>query len=89
MGMATDHELLHKILEEMQSLKKQLAADNERRVSVKEFQERLGWKNTKFYERIKMGEITPPLKDGTYSYYLNSYVNEVVTRRSNSATLAA
>ncbi|APR70764.1 hypothetical protein [Acinetobacter haemolyticus] len=85
----SEQELLHEILLEVKQMKRQLAKVNEERVCIEEFCRRLNWKKTKFYDRIQKGEIEPPIKDGRFSYYLNSYVNEVVTRESKSATLAA
>ncbi len=61
----------------------------ERRVSIKEFAQRMKMTEVTFYDRIKKGEIDPPLKDGRYSYYLNSYVNKVVTKTINSDKVAA
>ncbi|MDM1019660.1 hypothetical protein QSV37_04955 [Acinetobacter sp. VNK23] len=87
--LTSDQELLHQILGELKQVKMQLSKVNEERVCVKEFCRRLNWGKTKFYEKIDSGEINPPLKDGRFSYYLNSYVNEVVTRESKSDTLAA
>ncbi|OJU54029.1 MAG: hypothetical protein BGN93_08625 [Acinetobacter sp. 39-4] len=85
----SDQELLQEILLEVKQMKQQLARVNEERVCIEEFCRRLNWKKTKFYARIQQGEIESPIKDGRFSYYLNSYVNEVVTRESKSATLAA
>lgn len=85
----SEQELLQEILLEVKQMKQHLARVNEERVSIEEFCRRLNWKKTKFYDRIQKGEIEPPIKDGRFSYYLNSYVNEVVTRESKSATLAA
>ncbi|HIQ34196.1 MULTISPECIES: hypothetical protein [Acinetobacter] len=85
----SEQELLQEILLEVKQMKQQLARVNEERVCIEEFCRRLNWKKTKFYDRIHQGEITPPIKDGRFSYYLNSYVNEVVTRESKSDTLAA
>ena len=87
--LTSEQELLQEILSELKQVKIQLARVNEERVCIEEFCRRLNWKKTKFYERIQQGEIAPPIKDGRFSYYLNSYVNEVVTRESKSATLAA
>lgn len=87
--LTSEQELLQEILSELKQVKRQLAKVNEERVSIEEFCRRLNWKKTKFYDRIQQGEIAPPVKDGRFSYYLNSYVNEVVTRESKSATLAA
>ncbi|GAB00746.1 MULTISPECIES: hypothetical protein [Acinetobacter] len=85
----SEQELLQEILLEVKQMKQQLARVNEERVCIEEFCRRLNWKKTKFYDRIHQGEIAPPIKDGRFSYYLNSYVNEVVTRESKSDTLAA
>lgn len=85
----SDQELLQAILLEVRQMKRELARVNEERVCIDEFCRRLKWGKTKFYEKINLGEISPPIKDGRLSYYLNSYVNEVVTRESKSATLAA
>ncbi|WP_436872700.1 hypothetical protein [Acinetobacter haemolyticus] len=87
--LTSEQELLQEILLELKQVKRQLAKVNEERVGIEEFCRRLNWKKTKFYDRIHQGEIEPPIKDGRLSYYLNSYVNEVVTRESKSATLAA
>lgn len=85
----SEQELLHEILAELKQVKRQLAKVNEERVCIDEFCRRLKWGKTKFYEKIHLGEVSPPIKDGRFSYYLNSYVNEVVTRESKSDTLAA
>ena len=85
----SEQELLQEILLEVKQMKQQLARVNEERVCIEEFCRRLNWKKTKFYDRIHQGEITTHIKDGRFSYYLNSYVNEVVTRESKSDTLAA
>ena len=87
--LTSEQELLQEILSELKQVKRQLDKVNEERVCIEEFCRRLNWKKTKFYDRIQQGEIAPPIKDGRFSYYLNSYVNEVVTRESKSATLAA
>ncbi|OEY96078.1 hypothetical protein BJD20_13325 [Acinetobacter proteolyticus] len=85
----SEQELLQEILLELRQVKRQLAKVNEERICIDEFCRRLKWGRTKFYEKIDQGEVAPPIKDGRLSYYLNSYVNEVVTRESKSATLAA
>ncbi|ENX34936.1 hypothetical protein F889_01576 [Acinetobacter colistiniresistens] len=89
MSDSSDSAILQEILLELKQVKRQLAKVNEERITIDEFCRRLKWGKTKFYEKIDVGEIAPPIKDGRLSYYLNSYVNEVVTRESKSATLAA
>lgn len=84
MGTTAEIDLLERIYVEMQDLKKQISAKNESRISIKEFSKRMNMSEVTLYDRIKKGEIDPPLKDGRYSYYLSSYVNKIVTSQSNS-----
>ncbi|MEG2749526.1 MAG: hypothetical protein RR939_08940 [Acinetobacter sp.] len=86
---AKENEILNEIYLEMQALKKAVTVKDERRVGVKEFAKRLNVTPATLYNRIKEDQIMKPLRDGKLSYWLNSYVNEVVTRVSNSATVAA
>ncbi len=89
--MKTDaeHELLQAIFDEMQALKKAVAIKDERRVNVREFAQRMNITPATLYARIKEGRVSEPLKDGKLSYWLNSYVNEVVTSPSSSDKVAA
>ena len=89
--MRTDaeHELLQAIFDEMQALKKAVAIKDERRVNVREFAQRMNITPATLYARIKEGRVSEPLKDGKLSYWLNSYVNEVVTNPSSSDKVAA
>ena len=89
--MRTDaeHELLQAIFDEMQALKKAVATKDERRVNVREFAQRMNITPATLYARIKEGRVSEPLKDGKLSYWLNSYVNEVVTSPSSSDKVAA
>jgi len=89
MGTEAEHNLLQAIFDEMQELKRALANQDERRVSIKEFAKRMNMSEPTLYDRIKKGEIDQPSKDGPRSYYLNSYVNEVVTRHSKTGKVAA
>ena len=89
MHTEAEHKLLEAIFHEMQSLKNALAHQDERRVSIKEFAKRMNMSEPTLYDRIKKGEIISPQKDGPRSYYLNSYVNEVVTRQIKNAKVAA
>ena len=84
-----DQNMLDRILDELQQIKRHVSITDERRVSIKEFAQRMKMTEVTFYDRIKKGEIEPPLKDGRYSYYLNSYVNKVVTKTINSDKVAA
>lgn len=88
-NVISEQTMLEKIYDELQQLKKQVTITDERRVSIKEFAQRMKMTEVTFYDRIKKGEIDPPFKDGRYSYYLNSYVNKVVTKTSNSDKVAA
>ena len=89
--MRTDaeHELLQAIFDEMQALKKAVAIKDERRVNVREFAQRMNITPATLYARIKEGRVSEPLKDGKLSYWLNSYVNEVVTSPSSSDKVPA
>lgn len=89
MKTGAEHSLLQAIFNEMQSLKKCLTFHDERRVSIKEFAQRMNMSIPTLYDRINKGEINPPFKDGPRSYHLNSYVNEIVTKQINNATVAA
>ena len=89
MRTEAESDLLQAIFNEMQELKYALAHQDERRVSIKEFASRMNMSEPTFYDRIKKGEILAPHKDGPRSYYLNSYVNEVVTRHSKTDKVAA
>jgi len=88
-NVISEQTMLEKIYDELQQLKKQVTITDERRVSIKECAQRMKMTEVTFYDRIKKGEIDPPRKDGRYSYYLNSYVNKVVTKTSNSDKVAA
>ena len=87
--MGSEHNILQAIFDEMQELKRAMANQDERRVSIKEFAKRMNMSEPTLYDRIKKGEIDQPHKDGPRSYYLNSYVNEVVTRHAKTGKVAA
>ncbi|QQN40289.1 helix-turn-helix transcriptional regulator [Acinetobacter sp. CS-2] len=89
MRSKADHELLQAIFDEMQELKKAMQIKDDRRVNVKEFAERLCCSETTLWTRIKSGAIQEPFKDGRFNFWLNSYVNEVVTQPLNSDKVAA
>ncbi|MDQ9019873.1 hypothetical protein RFI02_02005 [Acinetobacter sichuanensis] len=84
-----EHDLLQAIFNEMQALKKAIVTQDERRVNSKEFAERLGLSESTLWSRINDGLIVRPLKDGRLSFWLNSYVNEIVTNPLNSDKVAA
>ena len=84
-----EHELLQAIFNEMQELKKAIQVKDERRVNVREFAQRMNVTPATLYNRIKDGLISEPCKDGKLSYWLNSYVNSVVTQSLNSDKVAA
>lgn len=81
-------ELLQAILSRLESLEKALIRHDDRRVSVKEFAERLNISEKELYARIKDGRINTPMKDGRKNYWLNSYVNDVVAGRVTSSIKA-
>ncbi|WP_446893223.1 hypothetical protein [Acinetobacter sp. NS4_7] len=89
--MRTDDEpdLLQAIFNEMQALKKAICSRDERRVGRSEFAERLNITERTLDYRIAEGVIKKPFKDGPKRYWLNSYVNEVITTRSTSDKVAA
>ena len=87
--MGSEHNILQAIFDEMQELKRAIANQDERRVSIKEFAKRMNMSEPTLYDRIKKGEIDQPHKDGPRSYYLNSYVNEVITRHAKTGKVAA
>ena len=89
MHTESEHNLLQAIFDEMQELKNALSHQDERRVSAKDFAERMAYSERTLWGRVKDGEIEQPLKDGRFSYWLNSYVNEVVTRHSKTDKVAA
>lgn len=84
-----EHELLQAIFNEMQELKKAIQVKDERRVNVREFAQRMNVTPATLYNRIKDGLISEPHKDGKLSYWLNSYVNSVITQSLNSDKVAA
>lgn len=84
-----EHELLQAIFDEMQELKKAIQIKDERRVNVREFAQRMNVTPATLYNRIKEGLIREPLKDGKLSYWLNSYVNSIITQSLNSDKVAA
>ena len=88
MKTSAEHELLQAIFNEMQALKKAVAVKDERRVNVREFAQRMNVTPATLYNKIKEGHVKEPLKDCKLSYWLNSYVNEVVTRVTNSDKVA-
>ncbi|CAM2847400.1 hypothetical protein ACCE111639_03330 [Acinetobacter celticus] len=57
--------------------------------NVREFANRLNVTTATLYNRIKEGVVQAPSKDGKLSYWLNSYVNSVVTQAPNSDKVAA
>ena len=75
-------ELLKTILSKVEELEKALAHKDERRVGVREFAERLNISEKELYARIKDGRIKAPMKDGRKNYWLNSYINLIVTGRA-------
>lgn len=89
MRSKSEHDLLQAIFNEMQELKKAIQVKDERRVNLKEFAERLCCSDTTLRARVKNGEIKPPFKDGRFNFWLNSYVNEAVTKLLNSDKVAA
>jgi hypothetical protein len=66
-------------------LEKALAHKDERRVGVREFTERLNISEKELYVRIKDGRIRTPMKDGRKNYWLNSYINLIVTGKTASS----
>ncbi|MNE55870.1 hypothetical protein D3C80_1507360 [compost metagenome] len=86
---SSEHDLLQAIFNEMQELKKAVQIKDERRVNVREFANRLNVTTATLYNRIKEGAVQAPSKDGKLSYWLNSYVNSVVTQAPNSDKVAA
>ena len=89
MKIEKEHDLLQAIFNDMQALKKAIATKDERRVNSKEFAERLGLSESTLWNRINEGLIIHPFKDGRLSFWLNSYVNEIVTNPLNSDKVAA
>jgi len=89
MRSSAEHELLQAIFNEMQELKKAIQIKDERRVNVREFAQRMNVTPATLYNRIKEGLIREPLKDGKLSYWLNSYVNSIITQSLNSDKVAA
>ncbi|WOE40749.1 hypothetical protein [Acinetobacter chinensis] len=84
-----EHELLQAIFNEMQELKKAIQIKDERRVNVREFAQRMNVTPATLYNRIREGLISEPRKDGKLSYWLNSYVNSIITQSLNSDKVAA
>ncbi len=84
----SDTELLQAILSKVESLEKALIQQNERRVKAKEFAVRLGVSIPTLYARIAEGLIEKPMKDGKLSYWLNSYVNLIITGSTTSSIKA-
>ncbi|RLL30518.1 hypothetical protein D9K80_16055 [Acinetobacter cumulans] len=89
MRSSAEHELLQAIFNEMQELKKAIQIKDERRVNVREFAQRMNVTPATLYNRIKEGLIREPHKDGKLSYWLNSYVNSIITQSLNSDKVAA
>lgn len=89
MRTEAEHDLLQAIFNEMQVLKKAISSKDERRVGRGEFAERLNVSERTLDYRIAEGVIKKPFKDGPKRYWLNSYVNEVVTSPSSSDKVAA
>lgn len=84
-----EHNLLQAIFTEMQDLKKSLLVKDERRVSPKEFAERMNVSIPTLWDRINSGIIEYPQKDGVLNFWLNSYVNFAVTNCKKNAKVAA
>ncbi|EPF74988.1 helix-turn-helix transcriptional regulator [Acinetobacter rudis] len=84
-----ENKLLQAIFNEMQLIKKAVAVQDERRVSVKEFAKRLGFSEPTLWDRIKDGIIEKPQQDGRRVFWLNSYVNFAVQHCKKSDTVAA
>lgn len=61
--------------------------NTERRVSTAEFAMRMNISEKELYERIKLGTINAPAKDGRKNYWLNSYVLTCIT--GNEVRLSA
>ena len=89
MRSEADHNLLQAVFDEMQSLKKALVSQDERRVGIKEFAHRLGLSEPTVWDRIKSGIIEKPEKDGRLNFWLNSYVNYAVANCKKSDKVAA
>ena len=77
-----DIELLQAIISKVEELEKALAHKDERRVGVREFAERLNISEKELYARINDGRIKTPMKDGRKNYWLNSYINLIVTSKT-------
>ena len=84
-----DHGLLQAIFDEMQGLKKALSSQDERRVDIKEFAQRLNLSEPTVWDRINSGVIEKPEKDGRLNFWLNSYVNYAVANCKKSDKVAA
>lgn len=85
---ANENELLKTILAEMQNLKKSLKSELYR-IGPKEFAKRMNISERTLWTRISDGTIKEPAKDGRLNYWLNDYVNDVVTQSINSDKVAA
>lgn len=59
-----EQNMLEKIYDELQQLKKQVTITDERRVSIKEFAQRMKMTEVTFYDRIKKVKLTRPVKMG-------------------------
>lgn len=84
-----DNQLLQSIYDDMQSLKKSIVVNDERRVSVAEFAQRLGFSKPTLWDRVKEGVIEKPQQDGRRVFWLNSYVNFAVQHCKKSDKVAA
>lgn len=89
MRTEAEHDLLQAVFDEMQSLKKALVPQDERRVGIREFAHRLGLSEPTVWDRIKSGIIEKPEKDGRLNFWLNSYVNYAVANCKKSDKVAA
>lgn len=83
-----DKDMLEMIYLEMQELKRQLSQKEERRVGRIEFAKMLDIQPETLDRKIRNGLVTKPLKDGSKSYWLSSYVQKVVKSSSTSDILA-
>lgn len=91
MGIARtsrEKDLLEMIYLEMQDLKRQIAQKEERRIGRFEFAKMLDIQPETLDRKVRGGLVAKPLKDGSKSYWLSSYVQKVVKSTSSSDILA-
>ena len=69
-------------------VEKLLDQREERRIGREEFSHKLNIEPETLDSRVRQGSIKKPYKDGRKSYWLSSYVQEVVTRTPDSDILA-